>query len=353
MPPNQTKTEGNDDQAFWAFAALTAAELKYPNPPADQPSWLSLAQAVFNFQTTEWDDNTCGGGLRWQIFTFNNGYDLKNLISNGGFFQLAARLAVYTGNQTYADWADKMWDWCTEKSPLVNTTTWQINDNTDVNNNCATVDQLQWSYNYGTMLMGSAYMYNYTNGSTVWNDRVQGILTKTFEVFFPAKYGGNVMSEVECEINQLCNYDQPSFKAYLAGWMAFTTQMVPWTRDSILPKLQASAVGAAKQCVGPALSGNTCGRRWWQASWDGQQGVGEEMSALSVFGSNLIPLVKSPVTAKTGGTSPGDPSAGTQSDSQPIPGDLTVVTTSEKAGAYVLTATVCSLLVGGVWWMIV
>lgn len=25
MPPNQTKTEGNDDQAFWAFAALTAA----------------------------------------------------------------------------------------------------------------------------------------------------------------------------------------------------------------------------------------------------------------------------------------------------------------------------------------
>jgi mannan endo-1,6-alpha-mannosidase len=187
MPPNQTKTEGNDDQAFWAFAALTAAgsclipcafhegpttghsiswtlisaELKYPNPPADQPSWLALAQAVFNFQTTEWDDNTCGGGLRWQIFTFNNGYDLKNLISNGGFFQLAARLAVYTGNQTYADWADKMWDWCTEKSLLINTKNWQINDNTDVKNNCTTVDQLQWSYNYGTMLMGSAYMYNY------------------------------------------------------------------------------------------------------------------------------------------------------------------------------------------------
>lgn len=264
-----------------------------------------------------------------------------------------------------------MWDWCTEKSPLINTKTWQINDNTDVNNNCTTVDQLQWSYNYGTMLMGSAYMYNYvrphppfrspplsnnihqTNGSTVWNDRVQGILTKTFQVFFPAKYGGNIMSEVACEINQLCNYDQPSFKAYLAAWMAFTTQMVPWTRDSILPKLQASAVGAAKQCVGAPLSGNTCGRRWYQASWDGQQGVGEEMSALSVFGSNLIPLVKSPVTAKTGGTSKGDPSAGTQSDSQPVPGDLTVVTTRDKAGAYVLTAMVCSLLVGGVWWMIV
>ena len=72
MPANQTKDEGNDDQVFWAFAAMTAAELGFPAPESG-PSWLSMAQAVFNEQTTRWDTSTCGGGLRWQIFTWNNG----------------------------------------------------------------------------------------------------------------------------------------------------------------------------------------------------------------------------------------------------------------------------------------
>ena len=165
MPPNQTKTEGNDDQDFWALAALTAAELKYPDPPEGSPSWLALAQAVFNFQVTEWDTSTCGGGMRWQIFTFNNGYDLKNSVANGGLFQLSARLAVYTKNDTYAQWANTVWDWASS-SPLINTQTWQINDNTDITNNCTTVDQTQWTYNYGMFLSGSAYMYNYVRLST-------------------------------------------------------------------------------------------------------------------------------------------------------------------------------------------
>ncbi|KAI6897536.1 hypothetical protein KC334_g10258, partial [Hortaea werneckii] len=37
MPPNQTKSLGNDDQAFWGMAAMYAAEQKFPNPPDDQP----------------------------------------------------------------------------------------------------------------------------------------------------------------------------------------------------------------------------------------------------------------------------------------------------------------------------
>jgi mannan endo-1,6-alpha-mannosidase len=92
MPPNQTKTEGNDDQGFWGLAAMSAAETNFQNPPAGQPQWLALAQAVFNTQATRWDTTTCGGGLRWQIFTFNQGYNYKNSISNGIFFNLGARL---------------------------------------------------------------------------------------------------------------------------------------------------------------------------------------------------------------------------------------------------------------------
>lgn len=72
MPPNQSKSLGNDDQAFWGMAAMTAAEVKFPDPPEDQPQWLALAQAVFNSQAPRWDTDTCGGGLKWQIFTFNS-----------------------------------------------------------------------------------------------------------------------------------------------------------------------------------------------------------------------------------------------------------------------------------------
>lgn len=79
MPQNQTRDEGNDDQAFWAFAAMSAAENKYPPPQPGYPSWTAMAQAVFNLQAGRWDGENCGGGLRWQITPLNSGYDYKNM----------------------------------------------------------------------------------------------------------------------------------------------------------------------------------------------------------------------------------------------------------------------------------
>jgi mannan endo-1,6-alpha-mannosidase len=116
MPTNQTHSEGNDDQSFWALAAMSAAEMNFPNPPAKSPSWLALAQAVFNEQVQRWDTQNCNGGLRWQIFPFNNGYDYKNSISNGCHFHLAARLARYTGNNTYFEVADRVYTWMSDIS---------------------------------------------------------------------------------------------------------------------------------------------------------------------------------------------------------------------------------------------
>jgi mannan endo-1,6-alpha-mannosidase len=159
MPPNQTKTEGNDDQGFWGLAAMSAAELNYPNPPADQPQWLALAQAVFNTQAGRWDNSSCGGGLKWQIFTFNNGYNYKNSISNGCFFNLGARLAAYTSNDTYAQWAEKTWDWVSKIGLLDGQ--YKIYDGTDDNMNCKQLNGIQWTYNAGVYLLGAATMYNY------------------------------------------------------------------------------------------------------------------------------------------------------------------------------------------------
>ena len=162
MTPNQTKTEGNDDQGFWGMAAMSAAEQKFPDPSPDQPQWLALAQAVFNSQALRWDTEYCNGGLRWQVFTFNTGYDYKNTISNGCFFNLAARLAMYTGNQTYADWAEKAWDW-TESVGFIQTPEYFFYDGGHTPLNCSDINRIQWSYNPAVFLLGAANMYNFVS----------------------------------------------------------------------------------------------------------------------------------------------------------------------------------------------
>lgn len=91
------------------------------------------------------------------------------------------------------------------------------------------------------------------------------------------------MSEYACESLGTCNYDQRSFKGYLARWMAATAQLIPDAFDLVMPKIRASAAGAAAQCSG-GTNGTTCGLRWTMGStWDGSYGPGEQMAAMQVI----------------------------------------------------------------------
>jgi len=167
MPTNQTKTEGNDDQAFWGMAAMSAAETNFQNPASTQPGWLALAQGVFNSMLPRWDTSTCGGGLRWQIFTFNAGYDYKNSIANGGFFNIAARLALYTDNTTYADWAEKSYDWVASVGLIGDA--YEVYDGTSDTDNCSEIDHVRWSYNSGIYLLGAAAMWKHVSKTLVFH----------------------------------------------------------------------------------------------------------------------------------------------------------------------------------------
>jgi mannan endo-1,6-alpha-mannosidase len=314
MPRNQTRTLGNDDQGFWGMAAMSAAENKLPDPPADQPQWLALAQSLFNQWASRWDETTCGGGLRWQIFTFNNGFNYKNSISNGCFFNIAARLARYTGNQTYADWASKIFEWQESKGLI--TADHNVRDGVHVNpedGTCDSMDTNLWSYNNGIFLHGAAVMYNHTNASSIWRTRVDELLAASKATFFDEN---GIMFEQLCEPSGFCNNDQRSFKGYLTRWLAGTTQMAPYTFDAIRPLLESDATAAAKVCVGdtppPAFRGHrgtACGFRWTTGTFDGSVGVGEQMNALSAVMYTLVGRVAAPVTADTGGTSRGNPEA--------------------------------------------
>ncbi|PYH49658.1 glycoside hydrolase family 76 protein [Aspergillus saccharolyticus JOP 1030-1] len=347
MPANYSSYLGNDDQMFWGLAAMTAAEIDFADS-TDGYSWLALAQGVYNTQVARWDTSSCGGGLRWQIWPYEAGYDMKNAISNGGLFQLAARLARYTNNDTYADWAEKIFDW-SASVPLLNNETWNVADSTDIDNGCTTQGNNQWSYNYGTYLMGAAYMYNYT-GKAKWKTAVDGLLNVTLTTFFPAKYGGNIMSEELCEPLEVCNDNEILFKGLVTGWLGFVAMVVPSTYDQILPKLQGSAEAAAASCDG--LGNNTCGVRWYPKKWDGWNGMEEEIAVTNVLSSVLITTKKKgPVTSTTGGNSTSDPNAG-RGDSTGDSTTTRTITAGDKAGASILTIVFVCAWGGMVAWML-
>ncbi|KAF3031973.1 hydrolase 76 protein [Didymella heteroderae] len=342
MPANQTRSLGNDDQAFWGMAAMSAAENKLPDLGKGRPSWLSLAQAVFNTQKSRWDETTCGGGLRWQIFFFNDGYDYKNTISNGCFFNIAARLYKYLGDDTYSQWAERIWDW--ETSVGLITRDHYFFDGAWATDNCTSFDYKQWTYNAGVHLAGAAAMWNVTQ-SDVWRNRLE----KTIEglgVFFHE----NVMIEVTCEIRGTCNVDQRSFKAYLARWMGYTAIVAPWTRDLIVPRLRGSAIAAAAQCTN-GTSKTSCNLYWATGEkHDGSFGVGEQMAALEVILNLLYPTVAGPVTHDSGGISHSQPDAGIDPTHHSFPRDS--VRLSDKIGGSALTIMVLVGTVAGAWWML-
>ncbi|CAK7238526.1 hypothetical protein SEUCBS140593_010777 [Sporothrix eucalyptigena] len=356
MPPNQTLTEGNDDQGFWGLSVMTAAEYNFPNPPSGQPGWLALAQAVFNTQAARWESADCNGGLRWQIFNWNNGYDYKNSISQACFFNLAARLFLYTGNSTYGDWAIKTWDWMQDIKFMDEN--YYVYDGAHIETGCTDITPYQWTYNAGAFLLGAAAMYNYTaitgdqNDAALWKERVDGLLNGT-AVFFTTD-ARNIMTEVACEPVNLCDLDQQSFKAYLSRWMAATTKWAPWTSSTIMPLLNASAIAAAAQCTG-GDNGEMCGLKWTDdGKWDGSTGVGQQMAAMEVTLANMISTVTAPVTNSTGGTSEGNPSAGGSDIGRTqAPTTLGPINTGDRVGAGILTALFLAGIIAGVIYMLI
>ncbi|KAG7138537.1 Mannan endo-1 like protein [Verticillium longisporum] len=349
MPDNQTLTEGNDDQGFWGLAVMSAAEQRFPDPPEDQPGYLGLAQAVFNTQAARWDPGHCGGGLRWQIFNWNKGFDYKNTISQGCFFALAARLALYTGNSSYADWAEKTWDW-TKAVGFIDDN-YSVFDGAHIPTNCTNIVPYQWSYNVGVFINGASAMYNLT-GSDEWKERLDSLVNAT-DVFFVGD-NRDIMQEVACETVELCNNDQQSFKTYLTRWLAATTKWAPHLTDYIMPKLRASSIAAASTCVG-GDNGRMCGLKWTeQGKWDGLQGVGPQMMAMQAALSNIVASRPDPVTASSGGTSTGDAAGGGEDIGRSEPGSnrTTPIKGGDKAGAAIVTIILVVALIAGFFWLL-
>ncbi|KAK6465145.1 defective cell wall [Scheffersomyces coipomensis] len=344
IPLNQSTTEGNDDQGFWGIAVMGATERNFSNPPNDDQAWLTLSQAVFNTMAARWDVAECNGGLRWQIFQWNSGYDYKNSVSNGCLFHIGARLARYTGNDTYVDWAEKVWDWLVDVGFITTGDWWFVYDGAQIEVNCTNITKYQWTYNQGLMLSGCAYLYNYTQDDK-WLNRTLNLLNGA-QVFF----NNNIMYEAACQPSNNCNNDQRSFKAYFSRFLGATSILVPQTYDTIRTWLVASSNAAAKSCSG-GYDGHTCGLNWFNGTWDGYYGLGEQISALEVMQNLRVLDVPGPYTANDGGSSVGNPAAGygaIQTNASPL-----TLNKGDIAGAGIITAIIgVSLVASGLWLII-
>ncbi|KAH7135929.1 glycosyl hydrolase family 76-domain-containing protein [Dendryphion nanum] len=291
--PWRKDQEGNDDQAFWALSLMSALEFQFPDPQEAPTTYLEVVENAFNNIVSRWNTESCGGGLKWQIYPENAyGYNYKNSISNGAAFALGARLARYTGNEKYANWASKIFDWT--KSVGLISDKFEVFDGADDKKNCADFDRTQWTYNIGMFLHGSAVMYNHTNGDEAWRKRTAGFIEHAGVFTYE---GTDILSEVVCEENGKCNLDQQSFKAYFARFLGKTAIMAPFTRDRVTNWLKKSAVAAAKSCSG-GQSGTECGFKWYTGGFDGIGGTGQQLSALEVtqallmLNKNIVPATK-------------------------------------------------------------
>lgn len=185
--------------------------------------------------------------------------------------------------------------------------------------------------------------------TAVWEERISGILNAS-SIFFNS---AGIMEEQACESEGTCDTDQFSFKAYFAVWLAQTAILAPFAFDAIAALIKPTAEAAAQQCDGGA-SGTQCGFRWTMlADNDGSWGVGQQMSALAAIQSAMVLVpevyISGPVTNSTGGTSIGDPTAGTSPAAQDSIMAVTPATTADKVFAILVTlAAVGAVLVGTV-----
>ncbi|KAI1436901.1 family 76 glycoside hydrolase, partial [Xylaria sp. CBS 124048] len=344
MPPNWTASMGNDDQSFWGFAGLLAAETGFTDPPADQPQWLALAQAVFNEQThidRRVTGGNCDWGLRWQVYSTNNGWDYVNTVANACYFNIGARLGHYTGNTTYNQLAEKSWDFIWNRTYI--TPDYDVYDGAHTPT-CSEINKAQFSYNAAMLLQGCAYMYNSTNGDPKWKARLDGLTSRMKEVFFK----DGIAYEPSCEPPPgSCNSDMESYRGYMHRWMANAVQLAPYLYPEIMPTLISSTQAAVQQCTGGA-NGRMCGFHWTTKQYDGLQSASLQMNVLGALTSILMPTVPPPLTNTTGGTSQGNVNAGQGQTELPT---LSPITTGDKAGASILTILIVTGALSAFTWM--
>lgn len=281
------QTQPNDEQSQWGLAALSAAEYGFPKPTDGKPTFLKLAQNVFNSQISRWDDKTCKGGLRVFVNDGDKEYFSKNGWSASNFFLLGARLNKLTGNKVYALWAERQFQWAHENG--------LIGKNFEVydlmHTHCNIDHDISTNLNLGHWIEGSAVLFSNVSPQTLflvscypdlliavappsstfypipnsnplltkislqakgnydtkpWKDRVNGLLatTKTNPNLYhmPSKPETAPYDLIKSSDQSISNTVQ------YARSLSHTTHLAPFTSDTLMPNITNAAKAASGVC---------------------------------------------------------------------------------------------------------
>ncbi|KAF9631864.1 Glycoside hydrolase family 76 [Lasiodiplodia theobromae] len=269
LPPNQSLHMSNWRQSSWALAALSAAERGLPveSESENVTSWEDLARDAFDTQVPRWDDTTCGGGLRTDIFMFGDEYNSKDSLSQSTFFLLAARLARFTGNQTYVDLAARAYDWMREVKLIDDD--FAVYYNASTTQNCSQVDDTQWSQAAAAIAYGSAVLANITS-STEWADRTTSHVEHILNYFFPS----DILTSPACtdaSTNYYCWGEAHAAEASTLRWLSLVPVFQPATHDSIHAALAATAKAAADACTTTDGGASASCKGLWSVSDDDEE----------------------------------------------------------------------------------
>jgi predicted alpha-1,6-mannanase (GH76 family) len=148
-----------DDMEWIALALLRTYKV------TNETKYKEAALELWGHIQEGWS-NDAGGGIAWER---DNHLWSKNACSNGPACILAARLYRETGDESYKEWALRIYEW--EKRTLFNAATGAVYDNIDGRSGEKNTSWI-FTYNQGTFIGAAVELHKITGETSYLNDAV-------------------------------------------------------------------------------------------------------------------------------------------------------------------------------------
>lgn len=144
-----------DDMEWSALTILRLYEV------TKDEKYLTTAKELWTDISKGWNDKYAGGGIAWKK---DMPYS-KNACSNGPASILAARLYKLTKEESYLEWAIKIYEW--QKNTLLEPASGAVYDN--INGQSDQVNTVSLTYNQGTFMGTAIELYQITKDGAYLN----------------------------------------------------------------------------------------------------------------------------------------------------------------------------------------
>lgn len=141
------------------WSALTILRLYQET---DEVKYLNTAKELWVDIAKGWNDEYAGGGIAW---TKGQPYS-KNACSNGPASLLALRLYAETNDESYRDWALRIYEW--QKNTLYEHATGAVYDN--INGQTQVINRVALTYNQGLFMATAVDLFRITGERVYLND---------------------------------------------------------------------------------------------------------------------------------------------------------------------------------------